>query len=85
MKFMSSKDGGESQSMHPNSDNKEIMIGVGPHEIIGQLFNLTLLHRYQKKGLEQSMKDNDFEFEYVDALHYKCRKSQPRWILYKFS
>ena len=49
IKFMSSKDGGESQSMYPNSDNKEIMIGVDPDEIIGQLFNLTLLHRYQKK------------------------------------
>ena len=82
---MSSKDGGESQSIHPNGDNKEIMIGVDPDEIIGQLFNLTLLHRYQKKDLEQSMKDNDFVFEYVDALHYKCRKSQPQWILYKFS
>lgn len=53
MKFLLSKDDGESKPMHSKSNNIEIMIGNDTDEITEELFNL-LLHRYQV-SLEQSI------------------------------
>ena len=39
-------------------------------EVIGEFFE-TPFHRYQF-GLETPMKDNDFIFDYVNLLYYKC-------------
>ena len=58
--------------MHSKSNKKEIMCGYDTNEIIKEGFN-SLLQRYQE-GLEESMKGSDFVFDFVDGLHYKCRK-----------
>ena len=66
VKFISTKDDGESQLMHLKSDNKEFMIENGTDEIIEELSD-SLLHRCQI-GLEQSMKGSNFLFDYVERL-----------------
>ena len=65
IKFMSSKDSSESQSKHSKSNSIEVMIDVDTYKLIGDLFNL-LLQRYQN-GLEQSMKGNNFVFDFFDG------------------
>ena len=70
VKFISTKDGGESQLLHLKSDNKEFMIENDTDEIIEELSD-SLLHRYQI-GLEQSMKGSNFLFGYADRLFLKC-------------
>ena len=54
------------------SDNKEIVTGFDTNEIIEELFD-PFSQRYQE-GLEKSIKDNDFVFDFVDGLHYKYHK-----------
>ena len=48
------------------------MIGNDTNEIIQELFT-SLFNRYQV-CLEQSMKDSDYAFDYVEALHGKYHK-----------
>ena len=66
VKFISTKDDGESQLMHLKSDNKEFMTENDTDEIIEELSD-SLLHRCQI-GLEQSMKGSNFLFDYVERL-----------------
>ena len=66
VKFISTKDDGESQLLHLKSDNKEFMIENDTDEIIEELSD-SLLHRCQI-GLEQSMKGSNFLFDYVERL-----------------
>ena len=66
--FISSKNFIETRDMHSKSDNIEIMIGADINAIIKNLFN-SLLQRYQK-GLEESMRESDFVFDYVESLNY---------------
>ena len=70
--FISSKNFNGTRDMHSKSDNVEIMMGVDTNEMIKNLFH-SLLKRY-KKGLEESMKENDFVFDYVESLHYIFHK-----------
>ena len=49
------------------------MIGNKTDEIIEDLF-YSLLQRY-KKGLQESMKGNEFIFDNVDSLYYKLHKT----------
>ena len=65
------------------NDNIEIVIGKWTDEVINQCFE-SLLARYQI-GLEKSVKGNDFVFDYVDWLYYKCHKFELQQILYRFS
>ena len=57
--------------MHSKSDNIGIMINDEADEVIKQLFD-SLKSRYQN-NLE-SMKGNEFVFEYLHLLYYKCHK-----------
>ena len=66
-KFMSSTDSNENCTVNNESENIEITIGEDTDEIIQELFDL-LSHSYQA-SLEQSMKDRNFVFDYVDVLH----------------
>ena len=66
VKFISTKDDGESQLMHLKSDNKEFMIENDTDDIIEELSD-SFLHRCQI-GLEQSMKGSNFLFDYVERL-----------------
>ena len=59
--------------MYSKSDNKEIMTGFDIEVLIEELFE-SLLHRYQVR-FEQSMKDSEFVFDYVDGLLNKCHKT----------
>ena len=59
--FISSKDFDETGNMHTECNNTEIMAGSEIDEIIVELFKF-LLQRYQK-GLEESMKKNEFIFD----------------------
>ena len=65
--FMSSTDSNENCTVNNNSENIEISIGEDTDEIIQELFDL-LSHSYQT-CLEQSTKDRNFLFDYVDVLH----------------
>ena len=65
--FISSKNFNETRDMFSKSDNFEIMIGADTNEI-KNLFN-SILKRYQK-GLEVSMRESDFIFDYVESLNY---------------
>ena len=59
--------------MHSKSDNIEIMINDKPDEVIEKRFE-SLLNTYQI-GLETSMRSNDFIFDCVNLLYYKCHKT----------
>lgn len=65
--FMSSTDSNENCTVNNKSENIEITIGEDTDEIIQELFDL-LSHSYQT-CMEQSTKDRNFLFDYVDALH----------------
>lgn len=62
---------GEKPSIHPKSDSQEIMI-VNDRWNNSRIF-ISLLNRYQV-GLEKSIKGKYYEFDYAEALHYKCHK-----------
>ena len=53
--------------MHSNSDNIEIMISNKTNEVIKKLSD-SLKNRYQNSL--QSMRGNDFVFDYVQLLYY---------------
>ena len=69
IKFISSKNSGESQHMHSMSENVAIMIGNIAEEIINERFS-SLLTRYQI-SFETSMKGSDFIFDSIDGTSYK--------------
>ena len=87
--FISSKNFNDVRDMHRKSDNVEIMMGVDTNEIIEKLFD-SILQRYKRKGLEESMKVSDFVFDYVESLNYIFHKidlkrcgsdiETPKWI-----
>ena len=56
--FISSKDSGETRTMHNKSRNIEIMIGSETNDIIEELSESLLLN-YQKE-LEESVKGSEF-------------------------
>ena len=70
--FISSKDSDETRNFHTKSNNIEIMMGNETDEIIETCF-WSLLQKYQK-GLEQSMKGGEFNFDSVDLLYYHLQK-----------
>ena len=57
--------------MYSKSDT-EIMIKDKADEVIEELLEL-LLSRFQI-GLEITMRDSDFIFDYIDSLYHKCLK-----------
>ena len=59
--------------MHSKSDNIEIMINDKPDEVIEERFE-SLFNAYQI-GLETSIRGNDFIFDCVNLLYYKCHKT----------
>ena len=62
--------------MHSKSDNIKIMINDKPNEVIEERFE-SLFNTYQI-GLETSMRGNDFIFDCVNLLYYKCHKTNLR-------
>ena len=72
---MSIKNTGEELLMHWQSDNIEIMINGKSDQVIEELFE-SLLFRYQI-GLDTTMKDSSFIFDYVNLLYYECHKINP--------
>ena len=70
--FISLKDADEEGVMHSKSDNVEFMLYDNVNEVVNELFE-SLLARYQI-GLETSTKGNDFIFESVQLMYYKCQK-----------
>ena len=66
--FISSKDSGETRTLHTKSNNIEIMMGNETDEIIEKLFE-SLLQNYQKY-LEKSMRGSEFNFDSIDLLYY---------------
>ena len=70
--FISSKDHDEEHVMHSKSNNIEFMIYDNADEVTRELFEL-LLNRYQI-GLETPTRGNNFIFDYVYLLYYKCHK-----------
>ena len=86
--FISSEDDNdEERVMHSKSDNVEIMISDEADEVIRKIFD-SLKNRYQN-NLE-SMRGDEFAFDYVQVLYYKCHKinlnrggsyiDSPNWI-----
>ena len=65
--FISSKDSDETRNMHTKSDNIEIIIGSETNDIIEELRE-SLLQNYQK-GLEESMRGNEFVRDSIDLLY----------------
>ena len=72
--LISSIDNDEEHVMHSKSHNIEVMINDEAVKVIGELFDL-LKNRYQN-NLE-SMKGNEFIFNCVYFLYYKCHKTNP--------
>ena len=71
--FISLKpDSDETRIMHTKSDNTEIMIGNDTNEVIKELFK-SFLQIYQE-GLQEKMKDLEFEFDVVNLLYYDFNK-----------
>ena len=60
--------------MHLKSDNIEIVINDEADKAIKELFD-SMANRYQN-NLE-SMKGNNFVFNYVQLLYYKCHETNP--------
>ena len=60
--------------MHSKSDNIEIMINDEADEFIKELFDS---HRNRHQNNLETMKANDFVFDYVNLLCHKCHKINP--------
>ena len=58
--------------MHTKSDNKKFMTYDNVDDIVEELFE-TFLSRYQD-NLERGIEDNEFVFDSVQLLYYKCHK-----------
>ena len=67
LKFMSSTDSNEMRMLHTKCDSVVIMIDKDTYDIIQQLSD-SLLNRYKKKGLEESIEGSGFVFDHVDGL-----------------
>ena len=84
----SSKDFKETRTVYSPSDNIEVIMDIETDKIIEDLFD-SFLQRYQK-GLEESMRGSEFDFDNVDLLHYKVHKislnrgksyiDSPKWL-----
>ena len=84
--FISSKDSGETRTMHTKSRNIEIMVGSETNDIIEELSE-SPLQNYQK-GLEESIRGNELIFDSVDLLYYHLQKNkseQKGIVIYRFS
>ena len=68
--FISSKDAEEERLLHSKSDSVQFMTHFSPNDIIDELFK-TLLSRYQD-NLETRMEGNEFVFDSVQLLDYRC-------------
>ena len=66
--FITSKDSGETRTMHTKSRNIEIMMGSETNDIIEELSE-SFLQNYQER-LEESMKGSEFIFDSVDLMYY---------------
>ena len=62
--------------MYSKSDNIEIIINDEADEVIKELSD-SLKNRYQNNV--ESMKGNEFAFDYVHLLYYKCHKIILNW------
>ena len=62
----------EQRVMHSKSNNVEFMSYDNVNEVVNELFQ-SLLSRYQI-DLETSMRGNDFIFDLIQLLYYKCHK-----------
>ena len=86
--FISSRNFIESRDMYSKSNNSGIMMGTNTNEIISDLFK-SILRRYQG-GLQESMRESEFVFDYVESLNYIFHKvdlkrsgsyiETPEWI-----
>ena len=86
--FISSKDSGETRTMHAKSSNVEIMMGSETDEIIEELLK-SFLQKCQE-GLEESMRVIEFIFDSVDLFYYNFNKTSlsrggsyidsPKWL-----
>ena len=84
--FISSKDSGETRTMHAKSRNIEIMVGSETNDIIEELSE-SPLQNYQK-GLEESIRGNELICDSVDLLYYHLQKNkseQKGIVIYRFS
>ena len=84
--FISSKDSGETRTMHTKSRNIEIMVGSETNDIIEELSE-SPLQNYQK-GLEESIRGNELICDSVDLLYYHLQKNkseQKGIVVYRFS
>ena len=70
--FISSKDSGETRTMHTKSNNVEIMIGNETDQIIEDLFESFLLKH--QEALDESMRGSEFVYDSVDVLYYNLNK-----------
>ena len=65
-------DSDETRIMHTKSDNTEMMTGSDTNEVIEEFFK-SFLQRYQG-GLQEKMRDSEFEFDVVNLLYYDFNK-----------
>ena len=70
--FISSKDTGEERLMHSTSDNVKFTSYNDANEVVNEPFE-SLRLRYQDNS-ETSMRRNDFIFDSVQVMYYKCHK-----------
>ena len=72
IKFISSTDVDEERVTHLKNNNKKFMTYANVNDVIDELLE-SLLPRYQN-GLETSVRGNDFSFDSVRLLYYKCHR-----------
>ena len=72
IEFTSSEDIDEERVIHSQSDSKEFKIYDNAYDVLDELFK-SLLSRYQS-SLETLRRGNDFIFNSVQFLYYKCRR-----------
>ena len=70
--FVSFIDKNETEVMHTNSDNIEIMIGTDTSDTINELID-SFMKRYQE-GLKTKMKGSSYIFKRIDLLEYHLHK-----------
>ena len=64
--------------MHSSSDNKKFTSYNDANEVVDELFE-SLCSRYQG-NLQTSMRGNDFIFDSVHLMYYKCHKVNFRHV-----
>ena len=72
IKFISSKDSKQTDTIHTKSHNIEIMMGKETDKIIRELFE-SRLQNYQK-DLKESMRKSDFVHGSIDLVYYHLQK-----------